>query len=61
MVDLGEPCASIIKNQSNDLAIFKFKKKKLVKFMPCVIFTLAHGANFHQTIQKMKHLISNHV
>jgi len=44
MVDLGEPCASIIKNQSNDLAIFKLKKKKIGEiYAMCHIYISTWG------------------
>jgi hypothetical protein len=61
MVDLVEPCVSIIKNQSNDLPIFKYNF-----FLNYEIYATCHHyigtwASFHQMIQKMKRIISNHV
>ncbi len=61
MIDLIEPHVSIIKNQSNDLAIFKCNF-----FFNYQIYVACHHyigtwANFHQTTQKTKHIISNHV
>jgi len=62
MVDIVEPRVSIIKNQSNDLAIFKCN----FFFLNYEIYAMCHHyistwASFHQMIQKMKHIISNHV
>jgi hypothetical protein len=53
MVDIVEPHVSIIKNQSNDLAFFKFRFfKKIMKFMQRVIITLAHGLTFNKQFKK---------
>jgi hypothetical protein len=61
MIDIVEQRVNIIKNQSNDLAIFIFKI-----FLNCEIYATCHHyvgtwASFHQTIQKMKNIFSNHV
>jgi hypothetical protein len=61
MVDLVEPRVNIIKNQSNDLAIFKCNF-----FLNYEIYGMCHHyigtwASFHWMIQKTKHIISNHV
>jgi hypothetical protein len=61
MVDLVEPRVNIIKNQSNDLAIFKcrfFFNYEI--YAPCHHY-IGTWASFQQTIQKTKHIILNHV
>jgi hypothetical protein len=52
MVNLVEPRVNIIKNQSNDLAIFKCRFFLIMKFMPRVIVTLAHGLAFNKQFRK---------